>query len=199
MIVCSGFASSSSSLSFVDQLVQQRAQRLDVDLRVHLRAAELARRRRAARSRAAARAAAPPAARSRARPRGSRPDLQVLRDRAVRLLAARRLGELDQAGAVEHAHVEVEVAGVDGRAAAASSRFVSGSRTRPSACSTFRRSGCPSAFSCSGRSSSRTSSARGCGSRACSRLSSSWPLRPRRGRPRPEPVPAGSGWRARPR
>ena len=40
-------------------------------------------------------------------------DLQVLRDCAVRLLAAGRLRALDQPGAVQHPHVKVQVAGID--------------------------------------------------------------------------------------
>ena len=76
---------------------------------------------------------------------------------------------------------------------AASSRFVSGSSDWPSACSTFRRSGWPSAFSCSGRSSSRTSVGLGCG---CGVLIArpTYPLRRCRGRPRQarrEPGKAG--------
>src|SRR5205823_4265441 len=43
------------------------------------------------------------------------PDVEVLRNRAVRLLPACRGRQLDQARAVQHAHVEVEMAGVDGQ------------------------------------------------------------------------------------
>ena len=113
MIVCSGCDSSSSSFSFSTSPFEQRAQRLDVELRVHLCAAELAVRR--VELEAALQLAQLRRLQLAREARGADlgPDLAVLRDRPVGLLAPVGLGELDQPRAVQHAHVEVQVARVD--------------------------------------------------------------------------------------
>ena len=114
MIVCSGFSSSSSSFSSLEQLVQQR--RAPSRPRASRAPARSGTRRspRGARSRAAARAAVRPAARSRGRRRGSRgPTFRCFATGRYGFSRPVGLGELDQAGAVQHAHVEVQVPGVD--------------------------------------------------------------------------------------
>ena len=114
MIVCSGFVSSSSSVELLDQLVQQRAH---ASRRRASRAPARCgtrRSRRAARTRAAARAAAR-ACSSLASPaaRISGPTFRCFATGRYGFSRPARLGELDQPGAVQHPHVEVQVARVD--------------------------------------------------------------------------------------
>ena len=144
----------------LDQLVEQASQRLDLELRVHLGASELAVR---GVQVEATLQLAQLCRLQLARETGRaylRPDLQVLRDRPVRLLASARSRPARSAlrgGACARG----SAGGPDRPTAAGQARGSSAARSlSPSTCSTFRRSGWPSAFSCSGRSISRTS----CGS-----------------------------------
>src|SRR6476620_6714389 len=99
----------------VHELVQQPAHRLDVELRVHLRAAELTvGREEVEAALQLAQLRRLQVARETRRADLLR-DLEVLGDGTIGLLAAGRGRELDQAGAVQHPHVEVEVARVDGQ------------------------------------------------------------------------------------
>ena len=92
--------------------------------------------------------------------RSSGPDANRRRDGAVRLLAPlAALGPLDQAGAQQHPHVEVQVAGVDAQPLRELAVRERCSPSPPSISSTRSRSGWPSALSCSARSIVRTSAA----------------------------------------